>query len=158
MKTMEDKSPYDFEMTMQWAGWCPIHNGAPPPYHPNGYKCQRCGKYVCAMDIYSTSKGMRCGHCLKDIPEKELLNLKPIYNKESFSEPRKNYLKLGVAVFLIQLLILLLIILKGLEIPFVNQIISSVELMILIVLFGIGLIVIPYYFLKFRKENKEYKG
>jgi len=133
-----------------WAGWCPIHNGAPPPFDPKGYKCQKCAKLVCARCLYITSKGAMCTNCSQGITEEEKQNIKSFYEDSAFSQTRINYLKFKS----FELLSTLIVMAIGLVILSFNLPIWGIVLppfVILAIIYGLGE---AYFFFKIRKEEK----
>jgi hypothetical protein len=133
-----------------WAMWCPIHRGAPPPFDPKGYKCQKCAKLVCARCLYITSKGALCTNCLQGVAEEEKQKLKPFYEDSAFSQTRIHYLKLKS----FELLSALLVMAIGLVTLSFNLPIWGIVLppfVILVIICGLGE---AYYFFKIRKEER----
>lgn len=136
-----------------WAGWCPVHNGSAPPFDHKGYTCGNCGKTVCALDFYVTSKGGRCGLCLSDIDEGELKTLKAFYDPNAFSDSRKEFNRITLALFVGSFAMLMAYLLFGYPVPgygaVENVLLTWVALFALL-----GILAMPYYYLRFRKEEK----
>jgi hypothetical protein len=82
------KHSFQLEREPIWAGWCPIHGGAPPAFDAGGYVCASCRKTVCAACIYSTNIGVLCQNCLNR-DRKKITRLTPLYAQKQMSDPHR---------------------------------------------------------------------
>ncbi|MBN1940570.1 MAG: hypothetical protein JW772_00145 [Candidatus Diapherotrites archaeon] len=144
------KDDFSINTALQWARWCPVHNGSPPPFDGKGYQCKKCGKFVCAMCFYVTSKGPRCHNCLNDIPETELKSLKAFYSPKAYSKTRKQYLAFGLIpmlfVFFVVMPIILFLGLWNEPAPAA----AAIAAMSITILFFAGMF---YFYRKIKKEE-----
>jgi hypothetical protein len=91
----------ELEPVQNWSRWCPCHNGAPPYFDLTGYKCNSCGKTVCAGCIYKTEKGYLCVNCVKKLKPSNIEKI--IVNSEN-QKRHSLYLKAIIIVLVIYLI------------------------------------------------------
>jgi hypothetical protein len=137
-----------------WAGWCPVHIGAPPPFDPKGYKCQNCAKLVCARCLYVTQKAALCFNCFNKLPEEERRNLHPFYDDSMYSQTRINYLRFEAISFG-----LLLIMMSVYFIILAFNVVDAEKIGLVILALTATLLLAAiggqgYFFLKTKKEEK----
>ncbi len=152
MAKSNPKTDFSIESTMIWAGWCPIHNGSPPPYDQKGYKCGKCGKLVCSQCLYISSKGSRCRNCLADLSDEEKKKLKPFYEPDSFSQTRKNYLYFIFVIFIISYLLLVFSVLYSF---FTGKTVENQSILLSFLTILLFLAISIYYYSKFKRESKK---